>query len=116
MADVLKVRSVKPHEVEVVNAASPSAGASQPSGIPPSNSVDFLSLLSAANRRRVLQGSKRVVHPAGTIAPRPSGPAMPYLIETGLARTFWGLPGACDTTLPHPPPPHPGRSHLPPSP
>ncbi len=65
----------------------------------PSASVDFMSLLSAANRRRLLEGSKRVVQPAGTIALRPQGPAMTYLIDSGLARAFWSLPDGRQTTI-----------------
>ncbi len=94
-----RVLSTKRHEVEVVNAANPAAGGWPASEIPPSNAVDFLSLLSATNRRRILQGSMRVVHPAGTIAARPSGPAMSYVIESGLARAFWSLPDGRQTTI-----------------
>src|SRR5450759_82172 len=64
-----------------------------------STSVDFLSLLTDANRRRLLEGSTRVVHPAGTIALRPTGPSMSYLVESGLARAFWSLPDGRQTTI-----------------
>jgi CRP/FNR family cyclic AMP-dependent transcriptional regulator len=62
-------------------------------------SVDFISLLTEANRRRLLDGSTRVVHPAGTIAFRPLGPSTSYLIESGLARAFWSLPDGRQTTI-----------------
>jgi CRP/FNR family transcriptional regulator len=65
----------------------------------PSATLDFLSLLSTANRRRLLEGSRRVVHPAGTIALRPKGPAVSYLVESGLARAFWSLPDGRQTTI-----------------
>jgi CRP-like cAMP-binding protein len=65
----------------------------------PSAAVDFMSLLSIANRRRLLEGSKRAVHPAGTIALRPRGPSTSYLIESGLARAFWSLPDGRQTTI-----------------
>src|SRR5258706_13088576 len=64
----------------------------------PSASIDFMSLLSTANKRRLLVGSKQVVHPAGTIALRPRGPSMSYLIEIGLARALWNLPDGRQTT------------------
>ena len=65
----------------------------------PSASIDFMSLLSTANKRRLLVGSKQVVHPAGTVALRPRGPSMSYLIESGLARAFWSLPDGRQTTI-----------------
>ena len=64
-----------------------------------STSIDFLSLLSDANCRRLLQGSTRCVHPAGTIALRPLGPARSYVVESGLARAFWSLPDGRQTTV-----------------
>jgi CRP/FNR family transcriptional regulator len=67
--------------------------------VPAPTTIDFLSLLSAANRSRLLQRSTRVVHPAGTIAVRPSGPSMTYVVESGLARAFWSLPNGRQTTL-----------------
>ena len=65
----------------------------------PSTSVDFMSLLSVANRRRLLQGSTRAVQPAGTIALRPMGPARTYVVESGLGRAFWSLPDGRQTTV-----------------
>jgi CRP/FNR family transcriptional regulator len=65
----------------------------------PSTSVDFISLLTESNRRRLLESSKRVVLPAGTIALRPKGPSLSYVIESGLARAFWSLPDGRQTTI-----------------
>jgi len=67
--------------------------------VPPSTTVDFLSLLGPASRRRLLQGSRRAVYPAGTLALRPDGPPLACLIETGLARAFWNLPDGRQTTV-----------------
>jgi CRP-like cAMP-binding protein len=67
--------------------------------VPPSTTVDFLSLLGPANRRRLLQGSTRAVFAAGTVAMRPDGPPLACLIECGLARAFWNLPDGRQTTV-----------------
>jgi CRP-like cAMP-binding protein len=75
------------------------AATEKPAAPSPSASVDFMSLLSAANRRRLLEGSKRVVHPAGTIALRPRDPSLTYIVETGLARAYWSLPDGRQTTI-----------------
>ena len=75
------------------------AATEKPAAHSPSTSVDFMSLLGAANRRRLLEGSKRALHPAGTIALRPGGPSMAYIVETGLARAFWSIPDGRQTTM-----------------
>src|ERR1700737_3925836 len=62
--------------------------------------VDFLSLLSPSNRRRILEGSARTVYPAGTIAVRPDGPRSVFVIERGLARLFWSVPDGRQATIP----------------
>lgn len=80
-----------PESVDTIEPTEKPAG--------PTGTVDFMSLLSLANRRRLLEGSKRVIHPAGTIALRPQGPSMSYLIESGLARAFWSLPDGRQTTI-----------------
>jgi CRP/FNR family transcriptional regulator len=54
--------------------------------------VDFLGRLSVANRRRLLLGSTRAVYPAGTLAIRPGGPRVVFLIDSGLARAYWTIP------------------------
>src|SRR5258708_19438439 len=54
--------------------------------------VDFLSLLSEVNRRRLLEGSTRAVFPAGSIAVHPEGPLASFLLERGLARAYSSVP------------------------
>jgi CRP/FNR family transcriptional regulator, cyclic AMP receptor protein len=61
--------------------------------------VDFLSLLSGVNRRRLLEGSTRTVYPAGTIVVRPEGPPIGFLLERGLARAYWNLPDGRQATI-----------------
>lgn len=65
----------------------------------PPTSVDFMSLISVANRRRLLKDSKRAVYPAGTIALRPGGPSVTHIVETGLARAFWSIADGRQTTF-----------------
>lgn len=50
--------------------------------------IDFLSLLSDANRRRVLEGATKEVFAAGSIAFHPEGPERPFVLERGLARVY----------------------------
>jgi CRP-like cAMP-binding protein len=83
----------------MVNRAFASDGAQPARTVPPSTTVDFLSLLSDTIRRRLLHGSTRVVQPPGTIALRPMGPSMTYLVESGLGRAFWSLPDGRQTTV-----------------
>jgi CRP/FNR family transcriptional regulator len=83
----------------MVNPALSRVGDQPAKAGPPSTTVDFLSLLSDTNRRRLLRGSTRVVQPAGTIALRPKGPAKTYLVESGLGRAFWSLPDGRQTTV-----------------
>src|ERR1700687_2139440 len=61
--------------------------------------VDFLSLLSPSNRRRILEGPARTVYPPGTIAVRPDGPRSVFVIERGLARLFWSVPDGRQATI-----------------
>jgi CRP-like cAMP-binding protein len=61
--------------------------------------VNFLSLLSAQNRRRVLEGSTRTVYPAGGLALRPEGPQLAFLIDSGLLRTYWTIPDGRQATI-----------------
>jgi CRP/FNR family transcriptional regulator, cyclic AMP receptor protein len=82
-----------------MNAATATESAWPARAVPPSTTVDFLSLLGPVNRRRMLQGSTRAVYPAGTVALRPDGPPLACLIETGLARAFWNLPDGRQTTV-----------------
>jgi CRP-like cAMP-binding protein len=61
--------------------------------------VDFLSLLSDGNRRRVLEGSTRAVFPAGTIAYHPEAPPTSFLLERGLARAYCSVPDGRQATV-----------------
>jgi CRP/FNR family transcriptional regulator len=61
--------------------------------------IDFLSLLSPSNRRRILERSTRTVYPAGTIVIRPDGPPRTFVIERGLARCYWSVPDGRQATI-----------------
>jgi len=61
--------------------------------------VDFLSLLSEVNRRRLLEGSTRAVFPAGSIAFHPEGPLASFLLERGLARAYSSVPDGRQATV-----------------
>src|ERR1700693_1926481 len=75
------------------------AATSIPSASIPSAAVNFLSLLSAANRSRILEGSTRAVVPAGTVAPRPGDQPLAYLVDRGLARLYWNVPDGRQATI-----------------
>jgi CRP/FNR family transcriptional regulator len=60
--------------------------------------VDFLSLLSEANRRRVLEGSTRAEYPPGAIAYHPEMPPRAFLLDRGLARAYVGIPDGRQAT------------------
>jgi CRP-like cAMP-binding protein len=68
----------------------------RPSG---DDDVDFLSLLSEGNRRRVLEGSTKEVHPAGAIAFHPEGPPRSFVLERGLARVYASVPDGRQATV-----------------
>jgi CRP/FNR family transcriptional regulator len=61
--------------------------------------VNFLSLLSEVNRRRLLKGSTQAVYPAGTFAFHPEGPVRAYLVHRGLVRVFWTVPDGRQATV-----------------
>ena len=61
--------------------------------------VDFLALLSAANRNRVLQHSERAVHPAGSVPFRAREGGRALVLESGLVRTFWTVPDGREATI-----------------
>jgi CRP/FNR family cyclic AMP-dependent transcriptional regulator len=65
----------------------------------PSAAVDFLSLLSSANRRRVVAGSTRIVFPAGTVVTHPASRPRAYLVDHGLARLYWNVPDGRQATI-----------------
>jgi CRP/FNR family transcriptional regulator len=83
----------------MVNRWELAASGSTSEPAPTSTPIDFLSFMSAANRRRLLERSTHVMQPAGTIAVRPNRPSMTYLVESGLARAFWSLPNGRQTTV-----------------
>jgi len=61
--------------------------------------VNFLSLLSETNRRRVLEGSTKEVHPPGAIAFHPEGPPRSFVLERGLARVYAAVPDGRQATV-----------------
>jgi CRP-like cAMP-binding protein len=61
--------------------------------------VEFLSLLSDVNRRRLLARSTRNVYPAGTIAFRPDDPPRAFVVERGLVRVYWSVPDGRQATV-----------------
>lgn len=61
--------------------------------------VDFLSLLSETNRRRLLESSTRTVFRAGSIAFHPEGPPVSFLLESGLARAYSSVPDGRQATV-----------------
>jgi CRP/FNR family transcriptional regulator len=61
--------------------------------------VDFLSLLSDANRRRVLEGSTKAEYPAGAIAYHPESPPRTFLLDHGLVRAYAGVPDGRQATI-----------------
>jgi CRP-like cAMP-binding protein len=61
--------------------------------------VDFLSLLSDANRRRFLEGSTKDVYAAGTIIFHPDGPFRAFLLERGLVRGYTTVPDGRQTSV-----------------
>jgi len=61
--------------------------------------VDFLSLLSEANRKRVLEGSTREEYPAGAIAFHPEGPPRSFVLDRGLARVYATVPDGRQATV-----------------
>jgi CRP-like cAMP-binding protein len=63
------------------------------------DAIDFLSLLSDVNRRRVLEGSTKVACTAGTIAFHPEGPDRPFVLDRGLARVYTSVPDGRQATV-----------------
>ena len=61
--------------------------------------VDFVSLLSEVNRRRLLEGSTQAIFPAGRIAFHPEGPPTSFLLERGLARAYCSVPDGRQATV-----------------
>ena len=65
----------------------------------PPGSLDFLSLVGEANRSRLLAGSTHATFQPGSVVIRPDGPPAAYLLETGLARTYWNVPDGRQATM-----------------
>jgi CRP/FNR family cyclic AMP-dependent transcriptional regulator len=61
--------------------------------------VDFMSLLSEANQRRLLEGSTRDMHAAGTVIFHPASQDRAYLLERGLARGYTTVPDGRQATI-----------------
>lgn len=61
--------------------------------------VDFLSLLSPATRRRLLNDSFEKDLPAGAIAYSPGEPDVAFVIEEGMVRIYWGVPDGRQATV-----------------
>lgn len=66
---------------------------------PAADDVDFLSLLSEVNRRRLLEGSTRDVYPAGALVIDPDSPPKVFLIERGLVRAYTTVPDGRQATV-----------------
>ena len=61
--------------------------------------LDFMSLMGDVNRRRLLEGSARVVYPAGAIAFHPEAPILVALLERGLVRAYCSVPDGRQATV-----------------
>jgi CRP-like cAMP-binding protein len=66
---------------------------------PGADDIHFLSLLSEANRRRVLEGSSKQVLAPGTTAFHPDGPDVSFVVDRGLARVFATVPDGRQATV-----------------
>jgi CRP/FNR family transcriptional regulator len=60
--------------------------------------VDVLALLSAANRRRLLEKARDERYPAGTLAFGAGGSNRAFLLKKGLARTYWTVADGREAT------------------
>jgi CRP/FNR family transcriptional regulator, cyclic AMP receptor protein len=61
--------------------------------------VDFLSLLSDANRRRLLENSTRAEYPAGSFAFHPESRPRVALLDRGMARAYASVPDGRQATV-----------------
>jgi len=61
--------------------------------------VDFLALMSPANRKRLLQHSQRAAYPAGSVPFRAHEGGRALVLESGLVRTFWTVPDGREATI-----------------
>ena len=60
--------------------------------------VDVLALLSAANRRRLLENAHEETYPAGAVAFGAGGSSRAFLLKQGLARTYWAVSDGREAT------------------
>src|SRR2546423_15465170 len=60
--------------------------------------VDFLALMSPANRKRLLQHSQQAAYPAGSVPFRAHEGGRALVLESGLVRTFWSVPDGREAT------------------
>jgi CRP-like cAMP-binding protein len=61
--------------------------------------VDFLSLLSDVNRRRLLENSTREEYPAGSLAFHPESPRRATLLDRGMVRAYVAVPDGRQATV-----------------
>jgi CRP/FNR family transcriptional regulator len=61
--------------------------------------VDFLSLLSPANQRRLLEGSTRGDYKPGSVIFHPASRGLAYLLDRGLARGYTTVPDGRQATI-----------------
>jgi CRP-like cAMP-binding protein len=61
--------------------------------------IDFLSLLSDSNRRRLVAGAKRTAYRAGAVAHHAGGPQSAAIVEHGLVRIFCSDPEGRQATV-----------------
>ena len=66
---------------------------------PADDTVDFMALMSEANRRLVLERSTRIECPAGTLLFREGDPPRIVLIDRGLVRVFRTVPDGRQATV-----------------
>jgi CRP-like cAMP-binding protein len=62
------------------------------------DNVDFLSLLSEANRHRVLESSTKTDYSPGAIAYHPEMPPRAFLLDHGLVRAYVSVPDGRQAT------------------
>jgi CRP-like cAMP-binding protein len=61
--------------------------------------VDFMSLLSEGNQRRLLEGSTSDAYAPGTVIFHPASEGRAYLLERGLARGYTSVPDGRQATI-----------------
>ena len=66
---------------------------------PAAEGVDFLSLLSDVNRRRLLERSTQTVYSAGALAFHLEGPPRAFLVGLGLVRVYCSSPDGRQATV-----------------